>query len=61
MCEFLQTELKKLSETYPCIGNVRGRGLMIGIEIVDERQPQDQIGAYPASCDLAAAIQKACF
>lgn len=59
--EFLQTELKKLSETYPCIGNVRGRGLMIGIEIVDERQPQDRIGAYPADCDLAAAIQKACF
>lgn len=56
--EFLQTELKKLSETYPCIGNVRGRGLMIGIEIVDERQPQDRIGAYPADCDLAAAIQK---
>ncbi len=35
---FLQAELKKLAVEFPCIGNVRGRGLMIGIEIVDERQ-----------------------
>lgn len=59
--DFLQSELKKLAQQYPCIGNVRGRGLMIGIEIVDERQPQDRIGAYPADGNLAAAIQKACF
>ncbi|MGY6090778.1 diaminobutyrate--2-oxoglutarate transaminase [Avibacterium paragallinarum] len=59
--DFLQTELKKLAQQYPCIGNVRGRGLMIGIEIVDERKPQDRIGAYPADGELAAAIQKACF
>ncbi|VGM95987.1 Diaminobutyrate--2-oxoglutarate aminotransferase [uncultured Avibacterium sp.] len=59
--DFLQTELKKLAQQYPCIGNVRGRGLMTGIEIVDERKPQDRIGAYPADGELAAAIQKACF
>ncbi|MFZ7158714.1 diaminobutyrate--2-oxoglutarate transaminase [Avibacterium gallinarum] len=59
--DFLQTELNKLAQQYPCIGNVRGRGLMIGIEIVDERKPQDRIGAYPADGELAAAIQKACF
>lgn len=59
--DFLQTELKKLALQYPCIGNVRGRGLMIGIEIVDERKAQDRIGAYPADGELAAAIQKACF
>ena len=34
---------------------------MIGIEIVDERQPKDRIGAYPADSALAAAIQTACF
>ncbi|PJG82033.1 diaminobutyrate--2-oxoglutarate transaminase [Caviibacterium pharyngocola] len=59
--DFLQAELKKLARIYPCIGNVRGRGLMIGIEIVDERQAADRIGAYPADGELAAAIQKACF
>ncbi|KMK50795.1 diaminobutyrate--2-oxoglutarate aminotransferase [[Actinobacillus] muris] len=58
---FLQTELKRLSEQFGCIGNVRGKGLMIGIEIVDERQTKDRIGAYPADTELAAAIQKACF
>lgn len=58
---FLKTELKKLAETYGCIGNVRGKGLMLGIEIVDERQMPDRIGAYPADCALAVEIQKACF
>lgn len=33
----------------------------MGIEIVDERQPQDRIGSYPADGGLAAEIQKACF
>ena len=41
--DFLQAELKKLAQEFPCIGNVRGRGLMIGIEIVDERK---QSGSY---------------
>lgn len=59
--EFLRAELKKVAEQYPCIGHVRGRGLMTGIEIVDERKPADQMGSYPADGELAAAIQKACF
>ncbi|OAQ13847.1 diadenosine tetraphosphatase [Bibersteinia trehalosi Y31] len=59
--DFLQAELKKLAEKFPCIGNVRGKGLMIGIEIVDERQAQDRVGAFPADGVLAAEIQKACF
>lgn len=59
--EFLQTALQTLAREFPCIGNVRGRGLMIGIEIVDERQTADRLGAYPADGELAAAIQKACF
>ncbi|MDE3973786.1 aminotransferase class III-fold pyridoxal phosphate-dependent enzyme, partial [Glaesserella parasuis] len=58
---FLKAELQKLAQQYPCIGNVRGKGLMMGFEIVDERQPQDRIGSYPADGGLAAEIQKACF
>lgn len=61
MGEFLQKELKALAKKYPCIGNVRGRGLMIGIEIVDERQKPCPMGSYPADSELAAAIQTACF
>ena len=32
---FLKTELKKLAEVFPIIGNVRGQGLFLGIEFVD--------------------------
>lgn len=51
----------KIAQEFPCIGNVRGRGLMTGIEIVDERKPADRIGSYPADIDMANAIQRACF
>ena len=33
--EFLKTEFKKLSKKFPIIGNVRGEGLFLGIELVD--------------------------
>jgi diaminobutyrate-2-oxoglutarate transaminase len=59
--DFLQAEFKKLAQEFPCIGNVRGRGLMIGVEIVDERKPADHMGSLPADAQLAAAIQTACF
>jgi diaminobutyrate-2-oxoglutarate transaminase len=59
--DFLQAELKKLAQEFPCIGNVRGRGLMIGVEIVDERKQADHMGSLPADSQLAAAIQTACF
>lgn len=59
--EYLTNALRELSKELPCIGNVRGKGLMMGIDIVDERQPKDATGAYPRDCDLAVAIQKYCF
>lgn len=59
--DFLQAELKNMMTEFPCIGHVRGKGLMIGIEIVDERQQPNHLGAYPADSQLAAAIQTACF
>ncbi len=33
--EFLKSELKKLSKDFPIIGEVRGQGLFLGIELVD--------------------------
>lgn len=59
--DFIQAELKKMAQEFPCIGNVRGRGLMIGIEIVDERLSADHMGSLPADSELASEIQKSCF
>lgn len=58
---YLMDAIKQLAKTYPCIGHVRGRGLMMGIEIVDERKPANHIGAHPEDGAFAASIQKACF
>lgn len=38
---FLLQELKKLQETFPCMGDVRGVGLMIGIELVEDGETKE--------------------
>ncbi|MBS0908649.1 diaminobutyrate--2-oxoglutarate transaminase [Tatumella sp. JGM118] len=59
--EWLSGELRALQKRYPVIGQVRGPGLMIGIEIVDPSKPQDAMGSYPADGQLSALLQKKCF
>lgn len=59
--DYIQAEIKKLAAQFPCIGNVRGRGLMIGVEIVDERLPADHMGSFPGDSKLTTALQTACF
>ncbi|MFD6875442.1 MULTISPECIES: diaminobutyrate--2-oxoglutarate transaminase family protein [unclassified Streptomyces] len=51
--ERMLTALRGLAADHPCVGDVRGRGLMIGIEFVDP-----ETGA--AAPDLAAAVRQAC-
>ncbi|MBT2481367.1 diaminobutyrate--2-oxoglutarate transaminase family protein [Streptomyces sp. ISL-94] len=51
--ERMLTALRGLASDQPCIGDVRGRGLMIGIELVDP----DTGTAAPA---LAAAVRQEC-
>jgi 4-aminobutyrate aminotransferase len=49
--ERLMEGLKELQAEYPIIGDVRGRGLMIGVEFARNGQPNK---------DAAKAVQKAC-
>jgi diaminobutyrate-2-oxoglutarate transaminase len=55
----LMGHLNHLAKEHACIGDVRGRGLMIGIEIVQPGELDAQ-GRPRAGSDVASAIQRAC-
>ncbi|MBC8756883.1 diaminobutyrate--2-oxoglutarate transaminase [Kordia sp. YSTF-M3] len=57
---YLRNELLKLQQKYPFIGEIRGRGLMIGVEIVDTNESPNALGSYPPNTKLAAQIQRSC-
>ncbi|MBF2719975.1 diaminobutyrate--2-oxoglutarate transaminase family protein [Psychrobacter sp. NG254] len=58
---WFMAQLKIRQQRYPKMGQVRGRGLMIGIEIINPSLPKQNDGSYPADSDVAAKIQQACF
>ena len=49
--------LRALSADHPGMGDVRGRGLMIGVEMVDAEADRDACGARPAAPALAVAVR----
>ncbi|MFD7767236.1 aminotransferase class III-fold pyridoxal phosphate-dependent enzyme [Streptomyces sp. NPDC059787] len=53
--------LRTLAGELACVGDVRGRGLLIGIEVVDPETPPDGPHRYrPAAPELAAAVRREC-
>ena len=53
--EYLQNGLKKLMNKYDCIGDVRGLGLMIGVEFVEDKK------TMKAAPELRDKIEMVCF
>ncbi|QHY96983.1 Diaminobutyrate--2-oxoglutarate aminotransferase [Streptomyces sp. S4.7] len=56
----MSARLDGLRSELPLIGDVRGRGLMIGVEIIDPEGPSDSCGARPVAPGLAARVQEGC-
>jgi diaminobutyrate-2-oxoglutarate transaminase len=61
MGKFFKDEFTRLQDKYSCVGDVRGRGLMVGMEIVDSSLPSDQLGSFPGNTELAYQIVAECF
>ena len=54
-------KLTQLKSDISEIGDVRGLGLMVGVELVRGRDERDALGHPAANPPLAAAVQRACF
>ena len=57
----IRTKLEELKQKVSIIGDVRGKGLMIGTEFVNPKAEKDCIGSLPSSGEIAAKVQKLCF
>jgi taurine--2-oxoglutarate transaminase len=58
MGEVLAEELPKLAERHPSIGEVRGRGLFWGVELVRNRHTREPLVPYNASGEAAEPITR---
>jgi taurine---2-oxoglutarate transaminase len=58
MGEVLAEELPRLQERHPSIGEVRGRGLFWGIELVKDRETREPLVPFNASGDAFAPVAK---
>ncbi|MDX6554192.1 MAG: diaminobutyrate-2-oxoglutarate transaminase [Miltoncostaeaceae bacterium] len=58
--ESLMERLRDLAGERPSIGHVRGRGLMIGVELVEPDGEPDGSGARPACTGVALRARSEC-
>jgi diaminobutyrate-2-oxoglutarate transaminase len=58
---YLEKALLKLKQEVSIIGDVRAKGLMLGIEFVDPKGEKDLLGSLPCSGDIATRVQQECF
>jgi diaminobutyrate-2-oxoglutarate transaminase len=60
MGERLRGHLLELQMKHACIGDVRGQGLMLGVEIVQPEGEKDPLGHPPQWQEVAGSLQSAC-
>lgn len=59
--KIMEDRLRALQKEVSIIGDIRSKGLMMGIEFVDPNGIPDMLGSLPASGTIAAEVQKECF
>ncbi|AMP15008.1 2,4-diaminobutyrate 4-transaminase family protein [Collimonas pratensis] len=57
---YLETRLRELACRFSILGDIRGRGLMWGIEVIAPDAAPDAIGSYPADGAMARTIKQRC-
>lgn len=59
--QHMHQRMKDLQSRVSIIGDVRGMGLMRGVEFIDPHAPADHLGTRIGSNEIASAVQKLCF
>jgi len=59
--DYLKSLFMKLKDEVSIIGDVRGIGLMLGVEFIDPNGPKDLMGVPEPSGEIAARVQRTCF
>jgi taurine--2-oxoglutarate transaminase len=56
--EYLAQELPRLAERHPSIGDVRGKGLFFGLELVKDRETREPLVPFNAGGEAAAPVTR---
>ncbi|MGE4584577.1 MAG: diaminobutyrate--2-oxoglutarate transaminase family protein [Sphaerochaeta sp.] len=57
----IEQRMQKLKQEVTIIGDIRSRGLMLGVEFVDPHAEADQLGSLPPSGIIASKVQREFF